>query len=128
LARWTSIGLRVGYQQFNNGYHSIFSSALRKEMRFMGEWSAYAPLHQARVELGGRVSLGRVQPSGQGESAGAEVSLSGTAVYWFNSWLGGLSEVNVTANMFSAPGGDEGDGVPEGTTLVSWKVGALVRF
>jgi hypothetical protein len=65
--------------------YSPWTSPPRHELRVLGEWSAYAPLLQNRLELGGRLSLGGMKPYGQEQSTGVEVGLSATAVYWLGA-------------------------------------------
>ncbi len=49
-------------------------------------------------------------------------------MYWFYSWLGGLGEFTASQSMYGGPGSDPGESEPAGISLLSWKVGALVRF
>ena len=129
LARWTSVGIGAGYQLVQRS--AMFAPSQpqpRKIASFWLEWSAYSPVMQDRIELGGRVSLGRAVAFTSELTGGIGAALHGTALYWLTNWLGATAELGGSLNVFSTAN-DSSDGPrPEGLGLVTGKIGAVARF
>jgi hypothetical protein len=129
LACWTSVGIGSGYQLVQRS--AMFAPSQpqpRKIASFWLEWSAYAPVIQDRLELGGRVSLGRAVAFTSELNGGIGAAISATALYWLTDWLGVTAELGGSMNIFSTPDNDPDGSRPEGLGLITGKIGAVARF
>jgi len=129
LARWTSVGVGSGYQRLGRSERFAPSQPqARKIAYFWLEWSAYAPVMQDRLELGGRVSLGRAVAFTSELNGGIGAALTATALYWLTTWLGATAELGGSLNIFSTTDNFEDGPTPEGLGLVTGKIGVVARF